>query len=409
MAAAGGDYRGQMTATGRDELRTARRLSAAVLAVSDQLTVPEVLQTIVDTARELAGAGYAALGVPDSDDEQGWGFPARDGAAGSFAEFVVSGVSDQMRAAIGPLPRQHGLLALMLREPHAQRVADIRADPRFGWWPEAHPVLEAFLGVPIVSGGEILGALYLANKPGGFTDADEELVGVLAAHAAIALTHARLYARNRELTIAEERGRIAHDLHDAVAQRLFGLRLTVQAADLLLDRDPAAARERLAEVSALAREAAEELHAAVLELRPARLSADGLPSVLRKQVQILDRAYGGAAGPRLRYTEQDPPALPPAQQTVVLRIAQEALHNAVRHAGAGTIEVSLARHGADGAALEVTDDGAGFDIAAVLRAGRSLGLRSMRERACSVRGDATIRSTLGAGTVVRLEVPGGPA
>ena len=292
------------------------------------------------------------------------------------------------------------------REPAAQRIADIRADPRFGWWPSAHPVLEAFLGVPIVSGGEILGALYLANKTGGFTDADEELLGVLAAHAAIALTHARLYARNRELTIAEERARIAHDLHDAVAQRLFGLRLTVQAAELLLDRDREAARERLAEVSTLAREAAEELHAAVLELRPARLEEDGLPWVLRKQVQILDRAYGGAAGPRVHYTQDDPPVLPPAQQTVVLRVAQEALHNAVRHAHARTIRVSLARHGADGAVLEVTDDGAGFDVAAVSRAGGSLGLRSVRERACSVRGTATVRSTVGAGTVVRLEVPG---
>jgi signal transduction histidine kinase len=297
----------------------------------------------------------------------------------------------------------------MLHEPHALRVPDIREDPRFDWWPAAHPVLEAFLGVPVVSGDEILGALYLANKPGGFTEADEELVGVLAAHAAIALTHARLYARNRELTIAEERARIAHDLHDAVAQRLFGLRLTAQAADLLLDRDPAAARERLAEVSTLAREAAEELHAAVLELRPARLAEDGLPSVLRKQVQILDRAYGGAAGPRLRYAEDDPPPLPPAQQTVVLRVAQEALHNAVRHAGASSIRVSLARHGDDGAVLEVTDDGAGFDVGAVQRAGRSLGLRSLRERAHSVRGAATVRSTLGAGTVVRLEVPGGSA
>ena len=380
------------TTPGRDELRTARRLSAAVLAVSDRLTVPEVLQTIVDTARDLAGAAYAAIGVPDD--------------AGSFAQFLVSGVSARQQAAIGPLPRQHGFLALMLSDPHPQRVADIRADPRFGWWPAAHPVLDAFLGVPVRSGDEILGALYLANKPGGFTDADEELVGVLAAHAAIALTHARLYARNRELTIAEERARIAHDLHDAVAQRLFGLRLTAQAADVLLDRDPAAARERLAEVTSLAREAAEELHAAVLELRPADLDADGLPSVLRKQVQILDRAYGGADGPRLHYADDDPPVLPPARQTVVLRVAQEALHNAVRHARARTVRVSLTTLG-DGVRLEVADDGTGFDVDATLRAGRSLGLRSMRERAGSVRGTATVRSVPGSGTVVRLEVGGG--
>jgi signal transduction histidine kinase len=376
-----------------DELGAVRRLSAAVLAVSRQLDVPDVLQTIVDTARELVGAEYAALGVPDG--------------AGSFAQFLVSGVSDELRAAIGPLPRQHGFLALMLHEPGAQRVADIQADPRFRWWPAAHPKLTAFLGAPIHGGGGVLGAIYVANKADGFTDADEELLGVLAAHAAIALTHARLYARSRELTIAEERGRLAHDLHDAVAQRLFGLRLTVEAAGLLLDRDPAAARDRLAEVSALAREATEELQAAVLELSPASLAEDGLATTLRKQVQVLDRAHRAGRGPRLRYTEDRPPALPPAQQAVVLRVAQEALHNAARHAGARTVTVTLAGDGGGGARLEVADDGAGFDVAATLRAGGSLGLRSMRERAGSVRGSATVVSVPGQGTVVRLEVPGG--
>ncbi|MEV4351371.1 GAF domain-containing sensor histidine kinase [Actinoplanes sp. NPDC049596] len=372
-----------------DGLHTARRLSAAVLAVSDRLTVPEVLQTIVDTARELVGAQYAALGVPDE--------------AGSFAQFVVSGVSEEIQAAIGPLPRQHGFLAVMLRDPATQRVADIRADPRFNWWPAAHPVLEAFLGVPVTSGDEILGALYLANKPGGFTGDDEELVGVLAAHAAIALTHARLYARNRELTIAEERARIAHDLHDAVAQRLFSLRLTAQAAGLVLDRDPAAARAHLAEVTTLAREATEELQAAVQELRPGDLATDGLPSVLRKQVSILDRAYGGA--PHLTYCEKDdPPELPIAARTVVFRVAQEALHNAVRHAKATEVSVCLQNAAPGAVRLEVTDDGIGFDVEATLRAGRSLGLRSMRERACAVRGLLSVDSTPGAGTVVRLEV-----
>jgi signal transduction histidine kinase len=377
----------------RDELGAVRRLSAAVLAVSGHLAVPDVLQTIVDTARELVGADYAALGVPDG--------------GGSFAQFLVAGLSAEEQEAIGPLPRQHGLLAVMLREPHTQRVADIRADPRFRWWPSAHPVLEAFLGVPIRDGAEILGAIFVANKAGGFTEADEELLAVLAAHAAIALTHARLYARGRELTIAEERGRIAHDLHDAVAQRLFGLRLTVRAADLLLDRDPAAARERLAEVAVLAREATVELQAAVLELRPASLDEDGLATTLRKQVEVLDRAYRTGAGPRLEYSQDDPPELPPAQEAVVLRVAQEALHNAVRHAGARRVRVSLTGHGGNGARLEVADDGAGFDTAAVLGGGGSLGLRSMLERAGSVRGTATVESSPGSGTIVRLEVPGG--
>jgi signal transduction histidine kinase len=296
---------------------------------------------------------------------------------------------------------------VMLTDPSPQRLDDIRADPRFGWWPAEHPTLRAFLGVPIRDADETLGAIYVANKEGGFTASDEELLRVLAAHAAIALTHARLYARSRELTIAEERGRIAQDLHDAVAQRLFGLRLTVRAVDKLMDRDPRAAKTKLAEVSVLAREANEELQAAVQELRPAVLDADGLGTTLRKQVEVLDRA-NRSGGPRLEYTELDPPVLPPVQQQVVLRVAQEALHNALRHAHAARIRVTLAGHGA-GARLEVADDGAGFDPAATLRTGGSLGLRSMRDRAGSVRGSAVVESAPGAGTVVRLEVPGGRA
>jgi signal transduction histidine kinase len=379
-----------MPTPGPDQLAVARRLSAAVLAVSGQTAVPDVLQTIVDTARELVGAEYAALGVPDG--------------GGSFAQFLVSGLSTEEQAAIGELPRQHGLLALMLNEPGPQRVPDIR-ERGSAWWPAAHPEMVEFLGVPIRDGdGTTLGAIFAANKAGGFTDADVELLVVLAAHAAIALTHARLWARSRELTIADERARIAHDLHDAVAQRLFGLRLTVRAADKLLDRDPVSARERLGEVAELAQQATEELHAAVQELRPASLDEDGLATTLRKQVEVLDRAHRSANGPRLTYRQDDPPELPPAQQSVVLRVAQEALHNAVRHASARTVDVRLCRDGAGGVRLEVADDGRGFDPLAQLAGG---GLRSMRERAGSVRGTATVVSAPGHGTTVRLEVPGG--
>src|SRR5215470_3790737 len=151
-------------ASDRDELR---ELSAAVLAVASRRSVTDVLQTIVAAARRLLDARYAALGVPDAE--------------GGFAEFLADGISDEQWAAIGPLPRQHGLLSVMLRDPKPVRLADIRAHPDFGWWPAAHPVLHDFLGVPIMSGDEILGELFLANKegPDGFTQPDEELLLVL--------------------------------------------------------------------------------------------------------------------------------------------------------------------------------------------------------------------------------------
>ncbi|MFD7438546.1 GAF domain-containing sensor histidine kinase [Streptomyces sp. NPDC059861] len=370
-------------------------VSTALLAMSRHLEVRDVLKTIVASARELLDAQYAALGVPDDH--------------GGFAQFVVDGVSDDQWKRIGPLPRQHGVLAAMLREAKPQRLADVRTDARFGGWPSAHPDLADFLGLPIRDGDEVIGALFLANKncpkpegTCGFDADDEELLAILAQHAAIALTNARLYERSRELTIAEERSRLAHELHDAVSQKLFSLRLTAQAAATLVDRDPARAKGELQQVAALAAEATDELRAAVVELRPAALDEDGLVATLRTQVHVLDRAHTA----RVTFTAQGVRALPAAQEEALLRVAQEALHNALRHSGAERVGVTLSRRGS-GAVLRITDDGGGFDPRAIRRAGRHLGLVSMRDRAGGVGGTLTVESAPGKGTTIEMEVPGG--
>ncbi|MER7518899.1 GAF domain-containing sensor histidine kinase [Streptomyces sp. NPDC126499] len=370
-------------------------VSSALLAMNRQMEVRDVLKTIVVSARELLDAEYAALGVPDDH--------------GGFAQFVVDGVSDEQWRAIGPLPRQHGILASMLHKAEPERLDDVREDPRFEGWPDAHPELSDFLGLPVRDGDEILAALFLANKrcpmPSGgcgFTAEDEELLTLLAQHAAIALTNARLYERSRELTIAEERSRLAHELHDAVSQKLFSLRLTAQAAAALVDRDPARAKGELQQVAELAAEAADELRAAVVELRPAALDEDGLVHTLRTQVQVLDRAHTA----RVTFDSTGVRALPAAHEEAMLRVAQEALHNALRHSGAARVTVSLSRSG-QGARLTVTDDGRGFDPATVRTAGRHLGLVSMRDRAAGVGGTLTVTSAPGRGTTIEMEVPGG--
>ncbi|MGZ4271997.1 MAG: GAF domain-containing sensor histidine kinase, partial [Solirubrobacteraceae bacterium] len=344
-----------------------RAVSDAVLAVASRLSVDEVLQGLVDEARVLGGARYAALGIPDG--------------AGGFSRFLVAGMSDELIAAMGPLPRTHGMLGAMLVAPGPYRTEDIHAHPRFkGWWPREHPDMRSFLGVPISAAGEVIGAFYLTEKEGarGFSDTDQEVIELLAAHAAIAITNARLYEHSRELSVLNERNRLALELHDVVSQKLFGLTLTAESAATLLDRDPAAARAQLERLQALSREALDELRALVLELRPPDLDRDGLCGTLTKHVELLRRLHGARIDLDL---DLDAGATAgPERDGEVLRIAQEALHNALRHAGAARVGVALHADG-DRLVLEVSDDGVGFDPASASLRGRHLGLTSMEERA----------------------------
>jgi len=359
-----------------------RLVSEAVLAVSRQLSTRDALAVIVRSARTLADARYAALGVPDDK--------------GSFAEFVVAGMTQAEQRAIGPLPRQHGMLAALLKSGTPERLADIRKDPRFEGWPSAHPELSGFLGVPVKNGDEVLGIIFLANKrSGSFTERDEELLTLFAAHAAIALTNARLYERSRELSVLEERARLARELHDAVSQRLFSIRAHARAAQVLVAKDPARAGAELAAIAELGAQAHGELRAVIDGLAPPEL--DGLAESLRRYALLAGRAHGIT----VRLTSTDVPELDQRVQAATFRVAQEALNNALRHSGASEISVRL-RHVRRRVILEVSDDGTGFDPGL---ASGGLGLASMRERAASVGGVLRVSSAPGAGTTVRLAVP----
>jgi signal transduction histidine kinase len=369
---------------------TLRAVSDAVLSVAAQRSVEEVLQRLVESARELAGARYAALGTPDGD--------------GGFSRFLTAGMSDERVAALGPLPRTHGMLGAMLETAESFRTPDIHDDPRFrGWWPKGHPNMRSFLGVPISTPEGVIGAFYLTDKLGAdeFTDGDREVIELLAAHAAIAITNARLYEQSRELSILSERNRLALELHDAVSQKLFSLMLTAEAAATLVGTDAEAAGRQLARLQELAQQALDELRSLIFELRPPEVERDGLCGALRKHVALLAQRRPGIA---LELDDAVPSE--PKRDADVLRIAQEALNNALRHAEAEHVLVRL--HAQDGRlVLEVEDDGSGFDPSAPELRSQRLGLTSMEERARRLRGRLALDSAVGAGTTVRLEVPTG--
>jgi signal transduction histidine kinase len=364
-------------------------MNDAVLAIAAEVSLEPVLRKLVRAARELGGARYAALGVPDGE--------------GAFAQFITAGMSDELVAKMGPLPRTHGLLGAMLTSPAPYRTSDVRRDPRFrGWWPAAHPQMRSFLGVPIVARSGIVGAFYLTDKIGAdeFAVEDQQLIEMLAVHAAIAIEKTRLYERSRELSIVEERNRLARELHDSVTQKLFGLTLTAEAAATVVDRDPEEAKARLRRLQELTREAMEELRSLIFELRPAALEDEGLATALRKHVAVLQRVHGDEVDLRVVGDAQGRGE----GDGEVLRIAQEALQNALRHARARHVDVRV--EGANGRlVVAVADDGIGFDPEdAGLRA-RRLGLTSMEERARALGGRLTIDSRPGEGTTVRVEVP----
>lgn len=149
------------------------RLIGSGLALSSELSLGAVLQRIVDLAVEITGARYGALGVI--------------GPGGHLAEFVTTGIDDETRSAIGDPPVGRGVLGVLIEEGQPVRLDDIGSHPRSVGFPPHHPTMTSFLGTPIVVRGTVFGDIYLADKPGGFTDEDEEALGVLAAQAGVAI------------------------------------------------------------------------------------------------------------------------------------------------------------------------------------------------------------------------------
>lgn len=362
-----------------------RALSDAVLHIASTLELEPVLQKLVDAARELAHAKYAALGTPDG--------------MGGFSRFITSGVSDEEIAAIGPLPRTHGLLGAMLATASSFRADDIRRDPRFEWWPREHPVMRSFLGVPIVARGDVVGAFYLTEKEdaGRFSDDDQALIEVFAAHAAIAISNADLFERSRELTVIEERNRLARDLHDSIVQTLFSLSLRAEAAANLAATDPGRAAAELQQVRELSAEAVAQLRSIVFELRPADLATEGLAGTLAKHVEVLSRVNGQ----RIELRTEGDRRPSPDVELALFRIVQEALSNAVRHAQASKIVIDLDL--SNGAAVVVIDDGIGFDPSSRQIRERHLGITSMEERAAAIGAAFAIDAAPGRGTTVTVK------
>jgi signal transduction histidine kinase len=245
----------------------------------------------------------------------------------------------------------------------------------------------------------VIGMLSLAHsQPNFYTPRYAELALAIANQAAIAIENARLYEQAQELAAVEERQRLARELHDSVSQALYGISLGVHTAQLQLDRNPQELAESLEYVLELAEAALMEMRALIFELRPESLEIEGLVTALTKQTAALQARQHIAVN-----TDLCPePNLPLKVKQELYRIAQEALHNTVKHAHASRIDLRL-HQTSEAVTLHVCDDGRGFDAAASFPG--HLGLHSMQERVSGLGGELQIETSPGQGTCIRVQVP----
>jgi signal transduction histidine kinase len=356
------------------------------MAVGSELDLASVLRTIVESARDLADARYAALGVLDENKA-------------ALEQFITTGISDDEARAIGHLPKGHGILGLLIAEPQPIRLPDLREHPDSYGFPPNHPPMTTFLGVPIRTRGEVFGNLYLTEKREGqvFTDVDEELVVALAMAAGIAIENARLHARLTEVTLLEERDRIARDLHDRIIQRLFATGLTLQGAARLAVRPEVASR--LQQAVGDLDDTVREIRTAIFELGPAETGGAGLRHAVLSLTQDLVRGLGFHPG--VRFDGPVDTVVPNDVCHVVVAVLREALSNVARHAHASRVEVAISA--GDRLTVVVQDDGRGPGEGPQTPGN---GLRNLRRRAERLGGTFAIGPGLdGRGTRVEWQVP----
>ena len=216
----------------RPEVAQAERLLEAGRALVSELDVEAVLERLLETARELTGARYAAIGVLDAERR-------------GLERFLTSGIDAAAHAAIGDLPRGRGILGLLIEQPRPIVLADVGAHPRSYGFPAGHPPMTTFLGLPLLIRGEVWGNLYLTEKQGGeFGDDDLHAAGVLADWAAIAIDHAHLYRESVQRSVELERAVEGLQATTAIARALGSETDLDRVLELIVKRGRALVRAR---------------------------------------------------------------------------------------------------------------------------------------------------------------------
>ena len=375
---------------------------ATLTELASSLTVDQPMETtlcnLAASIAEASGAVACIIGLVDADRLglrllATHGMP--EGAASALeASWPVLSQGPEPSTTARALQNRQPILARDLRR---RDLSDQQHLPTF---PIARDAPWDFLlSLPLVYQGEGRGVINLYFLPEREPSADEiTFLSSVADQVAIAVENSHLYEQAQGTAALEERQRLARELHDSVSQALYGIGLGAAAVRSWLDTDPSQAIEPADYVLSLAEAGLAEMRALIFELRPESLAEEGLVAALEKQAASLRARYDLVVDADLG-TE---PETPLAVKETLYRIAQEALHNTVKHARANRVALRL-EHRREEISLEITDDGIGFDPSG--RFPGHLGLRSMRERVTRHGGDLVVESAPGQGVRIRVRVP----
>lgn len=365
-------------------------LHTAALQITSERDPDAVLQQVVESSCHVLGARYGALSVL--------------GPGNTIERFVTTGMDPATLAKLGPPPKGHGILGIVTASRKPLRLDDLTSHPSFSGFPPDHPPMKTLLAVPVLYKDNLLGNLYLSERPDGrpFTSQDAETLERFAAQAAIAVANARLYERAQRLSAMEERERIAMDLHDGVIQQIYAVGLSLEAAADQVQTQPARVRDDLERAMDRLSAIVEDIRHYIMDLRTHRMADDAFPTMMRT---LLDSTGADPEVVKKLKVDGDFGDLSRHLQWELWHIAHEALSNAVRHGHPRLLSLTLARDNGR-VRLTAADDGIGFDP------GRSdpgaalhQGLSNMRRRAEALGGTFTVRSAPGQGTSVEIDVP----
>ncbi len=316
---------------------------------------------------------------------------------------VVSG-EGEIEDLKSPLPLSKGLSGWVAKQAEPVRVADVWRDARCREEPVVAKGVQSLLVVPLVLDGKVIGVITLGeDETHGFEEMDLFFLAVLASQVVIAIRNARLVEERERRILAEERNRMAREIHDGLAQSVAGVLMKTETAVRLFDTQPQQVKQWLEECRAKLRESLKEIRYSITALRPSPAVQAGLIAALEKRVSDHQSETDQESTMQVKGT---PISLPPQVEEGIYKVCHEALNNAAKHSQAKRVRVVL-RYTESEVWLVVQDDGIGFSLGqavAKAEANNRYGITGMNERAQQLGAVLQFITSPGRGTRVVMKV-----